>query len=272
LNWNGLKRTAQCIQSLVESNYPPFRILVVDNGSTDDSAAALSRAYPWLTVLQTHKNLGFAAGNNEGIKQALQNGADYIWLLNNDTQVMENALGSMLRVAEDDPQVGAVGSILLESPNTQKIQAWGSGAINLWTGLARQHTKRVIERKIDYVIGASVFLRSAALKDTGLLDEGYFLYWEDADLCFRMRAKGWKLAVAEGAFVIHEGNASSRTLGPLWDQYFTVSAKRFFRRYAPVPIFPIIIGALVRTLIRLKQGELGRVSAVWRGFGRKKPA
>ena len=247
-------------------------LVVVDNGSTDDSVAVLTREYPWLTVLRTHENLGFAAGNNVGITLALQSGADYVWLLNNDTQVSENALRSMLRVAEDNPQIGAVGSVLLEGRNARKIQAWGSGAVNLWTGVARQHTKRVVECKIDYVIGASMLLRSAALKDAGLLDEGYFLYWEDVDLCFRMRARGWRLAVAGDAFVRHEGNASSKTLGPLWDQYFTVSSKRFFRRHAPVPVIPIIVGAFVRTLIRLKQGEFGRVSAVWRGFVHNKQA
>ena len=265
VNWNGWHHTRNCLRSLKNLDYPDYRIIVVDNGSTDDSVQSLSRLKCDFTLLTTKKNLGFAGGSNVGIRHAQSCGSEYVWLLNNDTEVYTNALSAMVTLAESDPTIGAVGSILLEHTCENKVQVWGGGRVNLWSGLARQHSGRVAADEVHYLVGASLLVKCAALENTGLLDEDFFLYWEDADFCFRLRAYGWKLAVAEDSLVRHRGNASLESGNPLWDLFFTMSSKRFFRRHARVPVIPILLGAAARSIRRALRGEGKNICALWKG-------
>jgi hypothetical protein len=119
---------------------------------------------------------------------------------------------------------------------------------------------------MDYLQGASVLLRCAALREVGTLDEGFFLYWEDADLCFRLRRAGWRLAVASGAQVEHAGYGSLRFQSPEWDYHFTASSVRFFRRHASLPLIPIVVSASGRLLRRALHGRWANVRAVAAGL------
>lgn len=110
LNWNGWKDTVECIDSCLKLTYTNFRILIVDNGSTDNSESILRECFPSVEFIQTGENLGFAGGNNVGIRYALEQGAVYVWLLNNDTVVDSKALDELLKVAESDDKIGIVGS------------------------------------------------------------------------------------------------------------------------------------------------------------------
>ena len=112
LNWHGWRDTIACLDSLVSQDYNDYRVLVVDNGSTDDSVARIRAAHPEIPIMETGRNLGFSGGCNVGVRRALEDGADYVWLLNNDTTVDPQALSAMVAVAEADPRVGAVGSVL----------------------------------------------------------------------------------------------------------------------------------------------------------------
>lgn len=265
LNWNGWRDTLQCLRSLEVLYYPNYRVVVVDNHSTDHSVEWLRETYPNLTILKTGKNLGFGGGNNVGIRFALSKRTDYVWLLNNDTKVDPPALSAMINMAEADSRIGAVGSVLYYLHEPERVQAWGGGWVNLWLGMAHHFTMPVLSECIHYITGASILIRRAVLEEVGFFDKGFFMYWEDADYCFRVRKAGWKLMVAQDAKVWHKESASLGKRNPVLDTYFSASTIRFLRRYASVPALPILIGVGGKLLRRVLTGDWERVRAVWRG-------
>ena len=265
LNWNGWQDTLTCLSSLLALEGPAPKLLVVDNGSSDDSVAQIKAKMPELELIQTGANLGFGGGCNAGIRQALADGAEYVWLVNSDATVDPAALSALLQVAHDQPAAGAIGSVLYEMDTPHAIQLWGGGRVNLWLGFSRHQANAA---SVDFISGASLFLRSAALSEVGLFDDTrFFMYWEDADLAFRLRRAGWQLAVAEKSRLWHRQSASLGKNSPLLDQYFTQSAVRFFRQYAFLPMIPISLMLFKMLAKRLAMGNLARVRAVLKGFG-----
>jgi len=263
VNWNGWRDTFNCLTSLETLDYQSFQTLVVDNGSTDDSVARIRRAFPNVTIIEAGKNVGFAAGCNLGIKYALREGAEYVWLLNNDTTVESGALSALVERAEADPSVGAVGSAIYYASEPERLQAWGGGRVDFWLGRVHHFLRPVDATRIEYLSGASMLLRRSALESIGLLDEAFFMYWEDADYCFRLRRAGWRLDVAAQAKVWHNEQGSVGKKSILLDVYFNRSAARFFEKHAPFPIFSFRIGATLRVLKRVILGRWNNVHAVW---------
>lgn len=264
LNWNGWRDTLLCVASLLKLSYPNFELIVVDNGSTDGSQGHIGANFPGLTVLQTGSNLGFGGGCNVGIRQALKQGADYVWLINSDTTVDVNALSELVNVANNQALVAAVGSVLYEADKPNQIQLWGGGKVHLGSGTSRHQSGPAL---VDFISGASMLLRREALEQVGLFDEQtFFMYWEDSDLGFRLRKAGWLLAVAEKSRVWHKLSASLGKGSPQLDTYFTQSGVRFFRRYSPVPavaIFAMLSRMLTKRFLRM---EFGRIKAVLSGY------
>jgi len=264
LNWNGWRDTLGCIASLQKSNYPNFGLIVVDNGSSDGSQDQIETQFPAIQVLQTGANLGFGGGCNAGIRRALELGADYVWLINSDATVDEKTLTEMVRVADRQASVGAVGSVLYEAEQPDQVQRWGGGKIQLWSGAA-QHQIRPAE--LDYVSGASMLLRREAIEQVGFFDEqAFFMYWEDSDLGFRLRQAGWRLAVAEKSHVWHKLSASLGKGSAQLDAYFTCSGVRFLRRHSPVPHVSVLAMVLRMLVKRLVMGKFQRARAVFQGY------
>lgn len=263
LNWNGWRDTFVCLESLSKLKYPNHEVVVVDNGSTNDSVLRLRKRFPWVKVLETGRNLGFAAGCNFGIKHAFATNATYIWLLNNDTRVEPLTLNGLIAKAESDRRVGAVGSAIYSMQKPQDLQAWGGGCVNFWVGRSRHFIKPVADEKVDYITGASLLVRRSALESVGLLDEDFFFFWEDADLGFRLRNAHWKLAVAGEARIWHKLSSSLQGRDLVLDQYFNQSAKTFFRKHALAPQIPFYLGIGLRTAKRLLAGDWKRARVVW---------
>lgn len=264
LNWNGWQDTVKCIDSLKSLTYPNYEIVVLDNSSTDDSVARIREAHPDVTLIETGANLGFAGGNNVGIRYALDKGADYVWLLNNDTMPKANALTSMVNVIESDPDIGAVGSVLYHMHDPSQVQVWGGLRVSFLTGTVRPFRKPVHFEQIHYLSGASILLRRETLEEVRL-DESYFMYWEDVDFGFRLRQAGWKLAVAEQSHILHKESSSLGKHSVQKDILFNTYAIFFFLRYAFFPLWPIVMGIGGRLLKRLVQGDWRRAQAVWQG-------
>jgi GT2 family glycosyltransferase len=264
LNWNGWKDTVECVASLRRLDYADFHILVVDNGSTDGSQQHLLAALPGQDVLQTGANLGFGGGCNVGIRHALDAGADFIWLVNSDATVAPQALRALVDVAQHNTRLGAVGSVVYERGDTDKVQLWGGGRINLWLGRSNHC---LAPARLDFVSGASMLLRREALEQVGSFDEAsFFMYWEDTDLGFRLRKAGWELGVAEASHVWHEQSASLGIGNPVLDSYATRSCVRFLRRHAPFPGLSVLL-MLIRMLVkRVLVGRPDRLRAVWRAY------
>jgi GT2 family glycosyltransferase len=262
LNWNNADDTLSCISSLANSTYP-HDLVVVDNGSTDDSMVRL-RAHAGIELLQTGHNLGFAGGCNIGILAALERGADWVWLLNNDTLVAPDTLAQMVEVAAADREIGVVGSVIYDYAPPNAVQAWGGGRIQRLAGRS-QHAKTAVCGALDYIVGSSMLLRGAALESVGMLDPSFFLYWEDADLSFRFRAAGWKLIVAKHSSVWHKENGTIGKKSPQLDFFFNQSARLFFSRYSKYPIIPIAAGVSLRLLKRAVSRDWERFRATLRG-------
>lgn len=264
VQWNGWSETTACLSSLEGLAYENRNVIVVDNGSTDDSVLQIRQRFPWANVILTGKNLGFSGGCNVGMRRALAEGADFVWLLNNDAIAHPGALKALVDKAETDPRIGAVGSAIYSSEEPAQLQAWGGGYINFWMGCARHFLKPVSDEKIQYITGASLLIRRRVLETVGLLDEGIFLYWEDPEYCWRLRRAGWKLAVAGESKIWHKGMSASRK-NPKLDIFYNASAVRFFMQYSPTPRLSLSVGSFLRIAKRLMYGDWRRARAIWAG-------
>lgn len=207
VNYMGWRDTLGCLKSLRALDYKNSEVVVVDNFSPDESVTRIRQTYPDVTLLRTPMNLGFAGGNNVGIRHAINAGSDWIWLLNNDTRVQPDTLRELVAVGEASVDVGVVGALLLDIAYPHAVQARGGGRLNMFLA-----TTSVVDRaeppRLDHIIGASMLIRREALQQIGLLDETYFFYLEDTDFSLRARRAGWILAVAERAVVYHKGGGT----------------------------------------------------------------
>jgi GT2 family glycosyltransferase len=263
LNWNNWEDTNDCLASLKSLDYDDWKLIVIDNGSTDGSVGRIRERFPEVEIMELGDNCGFAKGNNAGIRVALERGAEYVWLLNNDTTVDPNSLSALVKRAETDPKIGAVGSAIYYAREPERLQVWGGGNIDFWLGRSRHFIRPVADRRIQYLMGASLLLRRPILKSLGLLDEGFFMFWEDSDYGFRLRKAGLILAVAPESKVLHKGSGSFENGSVLLDAYFTRSAARFFRKHAAFPLFAFGVSVARRSLKRIILGRWNNLQAVW---------
>jgi GT2 family glycosyltransferase len=220
LNWNGCQDTLACLASLQNLTYPNFFAVVVDNASSDNSEARIRDAYPDVVVLQSGANLGFAGGNNLGINCALDRGASYVWILNNDTEVEPGALSALVERIQQKNGAGLCGSTLVYLDERKIVQALGGGRYNKWVGrtfhvgesrpLSALNEVDVseVESDLDSIVGASMLVSRSFIEDVGLLSTDFFLYCEELD--WARRGKEWySLAYARQSIVFHKEGAST---------------------------------------------------------------
>jgi GT2 family glycosyltransferase len=265
VNWNGWRDTLECLTSLQQQEYENLEVIVVDNGSTDDSCRKIREAHPWVSLVETGRNLGFATGCNTGTRLACERGADFVWLLNNDTVASRDTVAELVQTALSNSRVGAIGTVLYYCLDPHKVQAWGGGRINLWTGYNLHFKNRAIFDRGTYFTGASVLLPRPICQEVGIFYEGFFMYGEDSDLSLRIRQAGYDLVMAEGTCVLHKEGASSPKRSALIDQYATVSMMRLLERQAPLPALSITIYLTLRSGNRLFRREWPNLTAVWAG-------
>lgn len=254
-----------CLDSLMAQALPDTTVIVVDNCSSNPPSDDLFRIAPNLELKCNPRNIGFAAAANQGIQEAQRRGAEYIWMLNPDTLIQPGAQDALIETVRQDPAIGAVGSILLEEGDDQRIQAWGGGLVSSLSGLPR-HLVLPDAFRLSYICGASMLLRSRALDAVGGFDEDFFLYWEDTDLCFRLRKRGWRLAVAESSKVVHRQSLATVFQSPLYDRHFTESSVRFFKKHYSYWPFPVLVSSCGRSLKRLVKGKRNNAWAVCQGL------
>jgi len=266
LNWNGWEETLRCLAAVEECTYPRLTIVVVDNGSTDDSVARIRAAAPKAQVLESGKNLGFAGGNNVGIRYAMAHGAEYVWLLNNDTLPAPAAFSALLAKALADEGLGAVASVCYYAHAPSTVQVWAGARVNLWIGRSRNSTEPREDTWFDALYGASMLVRRGVLEDVGLLDEGFFFYWEETEFCLRARQQGWRLAAAPESRVLHKVHASTGKQNPVLDRYFTTSGLRLLKLHSPAPGSAMCLFITARFVRRLLRWDLLRCRSVWMGI------
>jgi len=194
-----------CLSSLERTKHPNFNVVVVDNGSTDDSVSMVKRDFPQIRLVQNRENLGFARANNQGIRLAIHIGAGYIFLLNNDVELKEEDwLVRLIEVAEEDPKVGIIGPGLIYPDGSIQGSAYMMRASPF--GLLRNvlPTAERTAVQVDGVVGAAFLIKRAVVDRIGLLDEAYspFLY-EESDYCVRARRAGFKVVYYPCVTVVH---------------------------------------------------------------------
>jgi GT2 family glycosyltransferase len=242
LNWNQCSMTLDCLASLRKQDYPRYHIVVVDNGSTDGSQSSIRKMHPDVDVIEAGRNLGYSPGNNLGIQRALELDADYVFLLNNDTEVDSSMLPRLIQVAETDPKIGMVGPTMYyaDPPN----MVWGGRNRIDWkrASLLREHMGENIDQSLldqeapqqtDYVDTCAVLVKREVIKKIGSLDGRYFINFDDFDWNTRTSRAGYKIVYAPSARMWHKVSATMGLASPATTYYMTRNALLFFSANGP---------------------------------------
>lgn len=239
LNFNQESDTAECILSLKRMNYKNYRIILVDNGSTDGSGGRLKERFKYIEFLKSGENIGFAGGANIGIKRSLESGlANYILLLNNDTVVGEELLDSLLEVAEMDNEIGVIGAVNFYYSWPDKVHMAGHRFL-WWLGIQG----KVFDvgsnfKEVQSVSACCMLIKRKVVEKAGLLDERFFVYYEDSDFCLRARRAGFKVGVARDAKVWHKINRTLGTGTPREYYIYTRNQPLFMLKHCPRLFLP----------------------------------
>jgi N-acetylglucosaminyl-diphospho-decaprenol L-rhamnosyltransferase len=229
LNFDGRRYLDTCLDAVLAQELEGgFEIVLVDNGSRDGSAQHVRAQFPEVRVIESDVNLGFAAGNDLGIERAR---GEHVVLLNNDTRVRPGWLQALVRAAETDPAIGAVTSKLVFMERPGVIQNAGSLVLTDGSGGDRgmgeedlgQYDRR---EEVFAACGCAVLLRRPMLEDVGVLDSTFFAYYEDTDLSWRMRLRGWRIVYEPTAVVEHHHSGTSGEWSPFF--IFHVDRNRLF--------------------------------------------
>ncbi len=253
VNWNGYDDTVVALTSIkkMDKRGCDVSVIVVDNGSTNDSVSVIKHAHPWPTLIETGKNLGFTGGNNVGMKTALQSGADVVWLLNNDIICERNAL--KILDAFDDPGVGIAGSKIYFAPGREYHKDrysksergrvfWFAGGLVDWDNMYASHrgVDEVDNGQYDktietaFITGCSMMIRRETIEKIGFLDDKFYLYLEDLDYCLRAKYAGYRLLYVPSSIIWHVNAGSSGGPGnPMHEYYLTRNRLLVGMRYAP---------------------------------------
>ncbi len=259
LNWNGWPDTVECLQSLRRVKYENWQAVIVDNGSTDDSVARLKETFPEIPLIETRENLGFAAGNNAGIRWAIEKGAEYVFVLNNDTTVSPDAISKFVALAQAHPEAAMMGPRISrvdpqrEWPIRRKLDLLTT--LCAFTPLRRVVVHVPIIRDVFYctgqepcvaqfLSGSALFLRTAALHKSGLFDESTFLDFEELIIAEKMRSAGFLAYFVPQAVIWHKGSASAAKLRAKRYIENAKSEEYFFSHY-------VRLSSLGRSVVRL---------------------
>ena len=243
VSWNVRDLLGRCLRSLADAGRS-LDVIVVDNGSSDDSAAMVQAEFPAARLIANADNRGFAAANNQGI--ALAEGR-YVLLLNPDTEVVGDALAAMVDYADAHSDVAVMGPRLLGPDGAPQHSRYRfptlATALFESTWLQPVAPRRILERyhaldlpddrpvDVDWVRGAALLARRQAVEQIGLLDERFFMYSEELDWCRRFRDAGWRVIYLPAAQVVHYEGKSSEQVAPARHIYFQTSKVRYFRKH-----------------------------------------
>ncbi len=214
LNWNNPADTLYCLKHVAQSRYAHMHVVIVDNGSTDDSVEQIHAAFPDYALLQNLENLGYAGGNNTGMWYSLEHGADYIVLLNNDAFVEPDTLSHLVMAAERDSNIAAAGCRVRLYDTPRRLWAAGEvfpdGLYPLDDGFFDT------PRDISYASGCCILLRRAVLEQIGLFEPLFFCYFEEKDWCLRASNAGYRIIYVPEAIVYHRVSATAGKQSPLY--------------------------------------------------------
>ncbi|MCL4295955.1 MAG: glycosyltransferase family 2 protein [Anaerolineae bacterium] len=244
LNWNGRTDTLACLASLGRLDYPAYQIIVVDNGSGDDSVASIRSAYSQVTLIETGDNLGYVGGNNVGLDYTRTLNADYALLLNNDTEVSPDFLSLLVEAAEADPAVGIAGPLIYYFDQPERV--WSAGGVIDWQrgntyllGLNEADHGQFgsMPYPVDYVTGCALLIKMSVVDQVGLLDPRFFAYYEETEWCARVARAGFKILLVPQARIWHKISLVAREASPQVHYYMTRN-RLLFLKLTRMGLFP----------------------------------
>jgi len=257
LNYNGREDTLACLRSMEHLTYPNVQVIVVDNGSTDGSVEAFRDQHPRFKLIETGANLGFTGGNNIGIRHALEQGADYVMLLNNDTIVAPDMLDVMVEVMEANPKVGVTCPMIYYYDLPETI--WSAGGSIDWsrgsTGMIGIDEEDKAQfgphpRSVDFVTGCAILARRVVWEKARLLDDKFFMYYEETEWCVRARRAGFEIMHIPAAMVWHKISVAQRAASIPTYYYMTRNRLLFlYRTGAGLPTWGRTLLELARTFV-----------------------
>lgn len=232
LNYNGKDVVRKCLTSVFKIDYPNFEVVFVDNNSIDGSLELAKIGFSKANFIKNEENLGFAAGNNIGIRFALERMADFVLLLNNDTEVESVFLNKLIEVAQKDEKIGIASPIIFDG-KTKEV--WFSGGKILWNKMSSLHKKDTPTQDFyesEFITGCGMLVRAEVFKKIGLLDEDYFLYWEDADFSLRAKKAGFKNVVVSSSWIYHFEESEKNRKNKIY--WLVISGLIFFKKNTPL--------------------------------------
>ncbi|OGZ62190.1 MAG: hypothetical protein A3H51_00195 [Candidatus Spechtbacteria bacterium RIFCSPLOWO2_02_FULL_38_8] len=286
LNWNNWDQTKECLESLEFLNYSNFAVLLIDNGSDDNSLEKMrefqnQNPQMEIVILENGKNLGFGGGNNTGIDYALKHKADYVLLLNNDTFVAQDFLGRLVEVAQSNPKAGLLTPSIFFYDKRDLLWFGGKVSFNWWkmdkavkmSLFKKPVSKNAKQIKIQFASGACMLIGREVLEKVGGFYPPYFLYFEDADLSFLILRAGYDLLWVPSSNIWHKvsattlpklGSASlhyyntrnilllAKRYGPFWVRYFYMHIWAIYKYIKQ--LLKILIGRNKKVSLAIKQG------------------
>jgi hypothetical protein len=281
VSWNIRELLGGCLSSIYDNAHPPggIEVIVVDNASTDDTVDMVRTQFPQVHLIANTDNRGFPAANNQGIARAQ---GRYILLLNPDTEVVDDALATLVAFADAHPDVGIVGPQLLNDDGS--VQSSRRRLPTLTTALFESTwfqplaPRRVLERyyvldrrddqiqDVDWLYGAALMARREAVEQVGQMDEGFFMYSEELDWCRRFQEAGWRVVYLPTAQIIHYGGKSSEQVVAARHIHFQTSKVRYFRKFHG----PLVGEGLRLFLLANYVWQLGLEALKWL-LGHKRP-
>ncbi len=276
LNTSRREDTLACIRTLQANTYGNKVIVVLDNASTDGSPEAIRRAFPDVQVMLLEKNLGYAGNNNVGIVHAMQKGAEWVLVLNEDTLLDPDCLRLMVEAGERDPKIGIVGPLVYHADEPTVIQSAGGRLGPYWESIHIGQNEPDQEQfreplDVEWVSGCAIMVRRGVIDDVGMLDERFFYYWEETEWCMRATRAGWKILNAPAAKLWHKGVKRDYKPGPSVSYYGTRNRFLTFSKHrAPAPVWARAWFDTTRTLVSWTvkprwRNQRGHRDAMWRG-------
>ena len=210
LNTNRREDTLACLKSLKAQTYENRRVIILDNHSTDGSVEAIQTKFPGTEIIAIQENLGYAGNNNVGIEAALKQGADWVFVLNEDTVMAADCLTHLIQAGESEPSIGILGPMVYHHDEPGIIQSAGGIITKNWDGnhLGKDEPDTgqfQTAHAVDWISGCGILVRRAVIEQVGMLDARFFYYWEETEWCVRAGKAGWKLMHVPQAKLWHKG-------------------------------------------------------------------
>ncbi len=276
LNKDRREDSLECLASLEKNDYPKHKVIFLDAGSGDGSVEAVRASFPATQVVPLRDNKGYAGNNNVGIKLALEQGADWVFVLNEDTVLSPDCLKLLAEVGESDPKIGIVGPMVYHHDEPTIIQSAGGSLGPYWESIhlakdevdTGQYTK---PHEVEWISGCGIMVRRQVIEQLGMLDERFFIYWEETEWCLRAAKGGWRIMHVPQAKLWHKGVQRNYKPKPSLMYYSTRNRFLMYAKHkAPLKVWLHAWGQTLRTLISWTVKPKWRAmrrhrNAMWRG-------